>query len=195
VRRGSADWGELRGLVEVRPLSQPMARTSSGRLSSPFTASLSSTLDVLRREVRHLRPRRVILEADFREADLRQDGLPRADRNARTPGLVLTLVGTPHGDLRYPCATFGHWDENLRGIALALEALRKVDRYGVTMRGEQYQGWKALPAGEGPSVERGRALIREHGGVVAALKATHPDSGGDEAAFKDVQAAREAAVA
>jgi hypothetical protein len=33
-------------------------------------------------------------------------------------------------------------------IALALQALRAVDRYGVTKRGEQYTGWKALPAGK-----------------------------------------------
>jgi hypothetical protein len=33
----------------------------------------------------------------------------------------------------------------VRAIALSLEALRKVDRYGVTKSGEQYKGFKALP--------------------------------------------------
>lgn len=37
-----------------------------------------------------------------------------------------------------------------------------------------------------------RLLIREHGGESEALKATHPDRGGDERDFLDVQAAREA---
>jgi hypothetical protein len=41
------------------------------------------------------------------------------------------------------------WQHNVRAIALGLEALRKVDRYGITRRGEQYAGWKALPAGIG----------------------------------------------
>lgn len=193
MRRSPASWSELVGLLEVRPLSTQLpAPTYDGHYASPFSAPFASTLEILRREVRHLQPRRVILEADFRETDLRADGLPRADRNARSPGIVLTLVGTPHGDLRYPCSTFRLWDANLHALALALEALRKVDRYGVTKRGEQYVGWKQLPAGGGPSSERGRRIIAEHGGDVRkALLATHPDQGGDPADFRDVQAARE----
>lgn len=190
----SANWGELAGLVKVRPLTAPVPPMASwnGTYTSPFSAALASTLDILRREIKHLKPREVILEADFRENQLRNDGLPKATATAASPGIVLTLVGTPHGDLRYPCATFGHWDENLRGIALSLEAQRKMDRYGVTRNGEQYAGWKALPAGRSePSAERGRALIAEHGSLAAALKATHPDHGGDAADFADVQAARE----
>ncbi len=65
------------------------------------------------------------------------------------------------------------------------------DRHGITRRGEQYAGFKALSAG-GPSRERGEQLLREHGSVRAALLATHPDHGGDPAAFADVQAARSA---
>lgn len=42
------------------------------------------------------------------------------------------------GHLSYPCDTFTTLQDNLRVIALALEALRMVDRYGVTRRGEQY---------------------------------------------------------
>lgn len=185
-------YNELADLLTFRPLSTPLSDpTYGGNYRSPFTASWSSTVELLAREVKHLRPRQTILEVDLRECDLRLDGLPRADRDAQTPGVVLTLVGTPHGDLRYPCSTFHHWQDNVRGIALALEALRKVDRYGVTKRGEQYAGWKQL-ASPGPSAERGRALIREHGSIPAALKATHPDHGGDPADFADVQAARAA---
>jgi hypothetical protein len=86
-------------------------------------------------------------------------------------------------------------EANVRAIALALEALRKVDRYGVTKRGEQYAGWKALPSPNDAILERGRQIIREHDGDVRrALAATHPDrEGGDEEAFKAVSAAREAA--
>ncbi len=36
-------------------------------------------------------------------------------------------------------------------------------------------------------------LEREHGGTAQALKATHPDHGGNATDFADVQAAREAA--
>lgn len=182
---------DLAGLLRVRPLSVSLPEpTYDGWAVSPFTASWSSTIELLWTEVAKLDAREVILEADFRENQLRKDGMPRAGAQAHSPGIILTLVSTPHGDLRYPCSTFRTWDANLRAIALALEALRKVDRYGVTKRGEQYRGWKALPAGDGPSASRGRELIREHGSIVAALKATHPDHGGDAHDFGDVQAAR-----
>lgn len=39
------------------------------------------------------------------------------------------------------------WHHNVRAIALTLEALRAVDRYGATETGQQYSGFKALPAG------------------------------------------------
>jgi hypothetical protein len=187
-------YDELAGLVTFRPISTPLP---GGSVQSPFRASWSDTVVLLAREVRHLRPRQTIIEADLRESDLRLDGLPRADRNARTPGVILTLIGTRvanGGDLRYPCGRFWRWQDNVRAIALALEALRKVDRYGVTKRGEQYAGWKALPAGDGPSAERGRRIVEENGGVRAALMATHPDHGGDPADFADVQAYRDLAV-
>lgn len=187
-------YSDLAGLVTFRPLSTPLpGPTYRGSTTWPFTASWTSTVELLVRELRHLRPRTALLEVDLREQDLRNDGLPRADRRARTPGVVLSLVGSTQGDLRYPCHAFHDWDENVRAIALALEALRKVDRYGVTQRGEQYAGWKALPAGPGdPSVARGEQLVREHGSMRAALMATHPDRGGDAQDFASVQALREA---
>jgi hypothetical protein len=185
-------YGDLARLVKFRPLSTPLpGPTYGGTYRSPFSAPWSSTVELLAREIKHLRPRMTVLEIDMREQDFRNDGLPRADRNAQTPGVILSLLGTPHGDLRYPAHAFHGWQDNVRALALALEALRKVDRYGVTKRGEQYAGWKALPSGSGPSIERGQALIREHGSVRAALMATHPDRGGDAADFADVQAARD----
>jgi hypothetical protein len=187
-------FAELASLVTFRPLSTPLpGPTYDGAYSSPFTAPWSSTVALLAREVRHLRPRQAVMELDVREQDFRIDGLPKARAAAGSPGVVLSLIGTPHGDLRYPSGTFRLWEDNVRALALALEALRKVDRYGVTKRGEQYAGWRALPPGDRngtPSADRGRDLIREHGGVRQAMHATHPDHGGSARDFADVMAAR-----
>ena len=49
--------------------------------------------------------------------------------------------------LRFPCDTFRLWEDNVRAIALALAALRQIDRYGVKT-GSQYAGFKALPAAD-----------------------------------------------
>jgi hypothetical protein len=184
-------YDELAQLVTFRPLERPVA--ASWR-SSPFKASWTSTVRLLARELRAHGARQTVLEIDMRESDLRLDGLPRADRRAQSPGIVLSFKATAvpgQPSLRYEVGTYNDWRDNVRAIALGLEALRAVDRYGVTRRGEQYAGWRALPAGRGdPDADRGRALIREHGGVTAALKATHPDHGGAAADFADVQAAR-----
>lgn len=42
--------------------------------------------------------------------------------------------------------TYEHWQANVRAIALTLEALRAVDRYGAT-QGRQYAGFQQLTAG------------------------------------------------
>lgn len=122
----------------------------------------------------------------------RQDGRPRAGARTDHPGIVLAFTARNidgHPELRYASDRFTTWQENLRAVALGLEALRKLERYGIASRGQQYAGWKELEA-PGPSAARGRDLIGRHGSVVAALKATHPDHGGDAADFADVQAAR-----
>ncbi|MDB4928303.1 MAG: hypothetical protein JWM10_787, partial [Myxococcaceae bacterium] len=75
-------YADLAGLVTFRPLSTPLpAPTYSGNTTSPFSASWTSTVELLVRELRHLKPRQTILEVDLREQDLRQ---------ARTPGVILT---------------------------------------------------------------------------------------------------------
>lgn len=186
----SSAYTQLAGLLTFRPLSEPLDPPGySGSYNSPFSASWSDTVDLLARELRHLEPTRALLEVALPESKIRLDGLPRADARAASPGVILTLIGTTQGDLRYPASWFHTWQDNVRALALALEALRKVDRYGVTKRGEQYAGWKQLAA---PGADRAAELIRRHGSKRAALKATHPDAGGDPEDFIAVQGAPDA---
>jgi len=78
---------------------------------------------------------------------------------------------------------------NLHAIALGLEALRAVDRHGITSSAEQYAGFAQLTAG-GADPRRGRQLVDEAGGINQALKRHHPDHGGEARDFADVQAYR-----
>lgn len=161
------------------------------RRRAPFRAGYDSTRRLLIREVEHLGGDVVIVQIAVDEADLRIDGLPRAHANPRHPGVVVAFESA-HGPLKYATDVYDDWVGNLRAIALGLESLRRVDRYGIARHGEQYQGWRALPAGATENdVERGRELLREHGTVKAALMATHPDRGGDVDDFRAVQAARD----
>lgn len=178
--------------VTFRPLAiWPYESTpeSARRGYSTFRSGWADTLALLGYELNRLEARNVVLGCGLREQDIRMDGWPRSGaRVPLHPGIELSF-DTVHGRLVYGTDVCRAWQDNVRSVALGLEALRAVDRYGITRRGEQYAGFKALPAG-GPSRERGAELIRKHGSVRAALKATHPDHGGDVAAFADVQAAR-----
>lgn len=180
---------------------------------------LSETLDFLRRELEYIHCRKAIIEADYRADQIKADGWPKASASQpRDPGIVLRVIESKYGPLTYPCDTFTRHEDNLRAIALTLDAQRMIDRYGVTRRGEQYQGWAQLPAhgtatltaeaaaailvaysnGDADSsaaIAMRRALLGSPSltqkAYRAAAIATHPDAGGDVKRFQDVQSARD----
>lgn len=159
---------------EVRPLvAWTDPETSPRRGSHIFKASWRDTLDLLGVEIDKLGGDLVVMQVDVREGDIRNDGMLRANAKVGHPGVAISF-DSDFGPLRY--ATDAHekqygwakldgWQANVRAIALSLEKLRAVDRYGVTRRGEQYTGWKALPVSSGvtfPSAdEAARWLIEQ----------------------------------
>lgn len=115
------------------------------RRTSNFKASYTTTLELLDREVFYLGADRAVLQLALTERDIRNDGLPRAQARPSHPGVILAFDST-YGPLQYATDAFTTWQDNLRAIALGLEALRKVDRYGITRNGTQYTGFRALMA-------------------------------------------------
>lgn len=200
--------------MEVAPIREWPGELTRNRTRSLFKVGLSDTLQLLDREIWHLTENR--RQRDSAElliaipaGDLwRLDGRPRAQAVAEHPGVIFSL-GSEHGPLSYPCDTFTSWQDNLRAVALALEALRKVDRYGVTKRGEQYRGFLAIEATPVPAsfatvddalvflgkfVGLGRSEMKVGAGAAGralrrAQRETHPDRGGDGATFKRVSLA------
>lgn len=190
-----------------RALRQWPKQPTKNRQRARFDTKHSDTMKLLEREVSHLGARTAIIEADCDEREVRRDGMLRADARLRGPGIVLRIE-SKHGPLTYPCDTFSDWQDNLRAIALALEALRKVDRYGVSSSGEQYRGWLGLPdrSQEGAFADREAAIgwlqteFQEEGLIVEvarewqtnkeglrrlAMKAFHPDrNNGDESRWR-----------
>lgn len=178
--------------ARFRPLPiWPHESTKSRRSRWTFKASWQSTLDLLDRELSHLGATNITIGCGLREQDIRNDGWPRANALVpQHPGVEISF-DTRTGRLVYATDVCEIWQHNVRAIALGLEALRAVDRHGITRRGEQYAGFKALPSGSvDGDAARGRELIEKAGGVRAALHAAHPDHGGSGADFRDVQAAR-----
>lgn len=129
----------------VRPISDRSEFTGRHR-DSQFDSTWTQTEDLLLREVTHLAGRNLVLEIDVREFEIRNDGRPYARARAATPA-VRVAFESKHGPLTYATDRFWEWQDNARAIALGLEALRKIERYGIAGREQQYTGFKALPAG------------------------------------------------
>lgn len=200
----------------VRPISD---RTWFGRMGTEptrFKSKWGSTLELLQREVEALRGRDLVIEIDVSEADLRLDGTLRANAKAEYRGVVVAFE-SKHGPLLYRCDRFytswsdqgPEWQHNVRAIALTLESLRAVDRYGATETGQQYTGWKALPAGRAMpashmTTDRAWEVLYDLVGVgpddirefdektlvKRARRAAHPDvHDGDHSIWNDLEAA------
>lgn len=165
-----------------------------------FRASWSNTLDLLGTEVEALGASEVVLQVAADERAMRLDGGLRADARPSHPGVIVSFDTKAHGPLRYFTDRFTHrwsgqlpgWQANVRAIALALEALRKVERFGVANRGEQYTGWSALPSGAQTTEQYQQLLLAEADYVGPwpttadeqlrvyrmAMRRAHPDHGG-----------------
>lgn len=138
----------------VRPISDRTWMGQTAKLASRFDSKWSDTLQLLGREIDVLDGSDVVLGIDVTEADLKLNGELRANAKPSTPAVEVAFE-SKHGPLIYRCDRFytnyydrgPEWQHNVRAIALTLQALRAVDRYGATETGQQYTGFKALPAG------------------------------------------------
>lgn len=196
---------------QFRPIERWPGEPCRSRRRAAVRSPYSATLKLLERELEQLRARQVVIQADCSPAEIRRDGQLRSDARLKGPGIILTFE-SKHGPLQYPCDSFNDWQDNLRAIALGLEALRAVDRYGVTGRAEQYKGWAKLAAPASPDFatvadaidwlarhstsQTAETIGSSPGAFRAAYReaaaALHPDrNGGNDSAFKLLQAARD----
>lgn len=207
---------------EIRPLGiwdRPVTenRASSGR----FRSTWDQTVDHLTGEVEHLGGTLIIVQIDADANEIRRDGMLRARARVGFPGVKISFEST-HGPLTYATDAYEQrwsgdmpsWQANVRAIALGLEALRAVDRYGITRSGEQYRGWTAIadkPAEKSLTIDEAQvvlagaapgaaaaALITEESvtrAFRAAARLHHPDAGGSADAFRLISTARDVLLA
>jgi hypothetical protein len=193
------------------------------RKKAAFKSRWTDTLKLLERELDHLtaHPDRTRFKTFHRPSVVRRDGqlfsnAPLPDN----PGVIIVFDvfkwnGTRNDrgqklgkyvTVQFECDTFTHWKDNVRAIALALEKLRAIERYGVARASAVEVGRKALPAfvGTGMTLDDAWAQLAKFSdfsveqlqGVGARIKdayrqaalRTHPDRGGshDDAAKVNV---------
>lgn len=153
----------------TRPLSdRAWLRSAAQRRGSQFKVSWSAALDLLGRELAMIDGRELVLEVDVREQDLRLDGTLRANARAVGAPAVVVAFESKHGPLLYRSDAYGAgswaspmevWQHNVYAVALTLEALRAVDRYGAARSGEQYRGYRQIGGGPSPAWTDARAWM------------------------------------
>lgn len=213
-----------------RPLGEwPRPKTAHPD-RSPFTNGWSDTVTLLEREIGYLilksKPE-VLIQVDAPEGAMTLAGGIRADARVGFHGVMISFE-SKYGPQTYLCdkySTASHknsgdspWKDNARAIALGLEALRRIDRYGISTSGQQYTGWKALGAGipmpaaqmtvedaarllfnaatpEAYEIGSWKALLNNPNitnlAFKTAAKKIHPDAGGDHALFAKLSEARD----
>lgn len=200
---------------EIRPLGPWLGpKTDPRRTGNQFRADWDSTLSLLRDEVDRLDGYWIVVQVDADPKDIRRDGMLRQRAYVGFPGVRVSF-DSRHGELTYATDAYEDWRANVRAIALALGALRAVDRYGVSSTGEQYRGWTAIAAAPdereldaraaasllaehaGPSFDPDGIRLSPAGAALAFRRAAlrcHPDHGGDAELFGRLVAARDLLV-
>ncbi len=127
--------------------------------------------------------------------ELRVDGRPRSDRTPpRDPGVAvyLQLKAKP---IVLACDSYIDVAQNVAAIAAHIDAMRRMERYGVATVEQQFTGYLALPApmvvddwrealGNPGTLAEAEAAFRER------IKAAHPDQpGGSHTAAAKLTAA------
>lgn len=177
-------------------------RTRGERVHARFKTKFGEMFDLLKVELGRIHASDVVVSGFWRIQDITRSGEPYSDARPRDPGVLVQYVV---GGQRYQLAAdrFFTWQDNLYAIALSLEALRSMDRYGV-LRGQQYEGLRALPASTGMSLEEAQEIIATLAEVPvdmvamggkplemalrAARAVAHPDkNGGDDAKWKQLE--------
>lgn len=163
----------------------------AGRSAPP---ALAPALKELQDELRRLGASGIVLSSNVTLGN---------DRPA-DPGVVAYCVYDKMS-IAIPCDRWNSVAGNCRAIALTIEAMRGMERWGAKhMIRAMFQGFTALPAA-GPGQRHWRAVFGAGDGPIARewitvrhrelARSLHPDAGGTDAQMAELNAARDQALA
>ena len=209
--------------IIIKPISKWIGAETKNPGNSQFKQTYSNTKAILQNELAKLKAidSSVRIEMFISPQDLRQDGELRANARPSKPGVVLSFSKVKNRfydeksktwknelqTLSYPCDTYNDWQDNLRAIALSLQKLRDVARYGV-FKYEDMISRLALPSADGKLSDMVSALefLSKHSSYSVAvlrdeiqvrraaykyaLTILHPDKGGNIEEFHKLQDAK-----
>lgn len=165
-----------------------------------------SALDRLRTELVRMGATDCCIQIAVRDRDITRFGELRANAVPYQPGVVVYATHPRQGDLLFACDTYRKWHHNVNAIAMTLEALRGIARWGAVRDEQQFAGFKALPGATALTmgVTAATKILAEESGMVApnpltvdwlrdasrrAKAKAHPDVIGDRARWDLVESA------
>lgn len=156
--------------------------------------TFAAARDALGEELDRLNAREVILSTNF---ELNLSGQPRGDRARRADqgiAVYFKLKGQPRV---MACDMHQRAEENMRSVALAIEAMRQLERHGGGLMMEKaFAGFTALPAPKRPheilGVEPTASADEVRRAWRSKIAGAHPDQGGNQADAAAINAARDA---
>lgn len=178
----------------IRQERTPRARRRINRLWRGATVSTASLQ--VEDEVRRLGGDELVISTNLA---LRVDGFPRSGQPEPVDPGVAVYFRRKAQQIVLACDRYSEVAENLRAIAMHLEALRGMERWGVGSLDQAFAGYAALP--ESSSAECWWSVLgcqqapkstdELRAVYLAAAKRSHPDAGGSNDAFLRVQRAFE----
>lgn len=170
--------------IKIIPITNWVGKKNPSPRVSQFRATYSETLKILKFELEKAGIHGdAQLQMFIRPDDMRLDGNMRASAKPYEQGVKLVFQRRAEKffderdqkwkwrlkTVSYPCDAFGDWQDNLRAIALSMEKLRAVERYGV-FKYSNIMDRLALPAADGKasSADEAAQVISEFSGIGAA---------------------------
>lgn len=173
------------------PKGWPKTEAAKRESGSQFKQSLAGALSGLREEIRMLGAKNLVLSSNY----------TLGNEHPKEPGVVAYFEygGRP---VAIPCDRWARVEANVRAIALTIEAMRGMERWGAKhMITAMFSGFTALPAKTGPSCWDVLGVSPEAtedqilNAYRAKAKTAHPDKGGSSEAFDQLSQAKDIALA
>lgn len=133
--------------------------------------------------------------------ETRADGQPRSDRRAPDDPGVAVYFRAGEKDYCFPCDKWDTVAGNIAAVAGHIEAIRRIERYGVQSLNEAFSGFVALPdQGHRPwrqvlEMHRANGVTRQDAEEAyrRLSRERHPDFGGSHEMMAELNSAIEAA--
>lgn len=182
-------------MTEAYPLQWPSGRprTSYPSHSKFGSRSIEQAVTILRNEIGRLGGSGVVISTNTK---LRLDGLPYSKQAQPTDKGVAVYFTYRSRSMCFACDRWDKVQDNIYAIAMTIEALRGIERWGSgDMVQQAFTGFVALPAPPSPwdvlGVKPGSTPAEIEAAFRDKAKHCHPDAGGNHDQMATLNEARD----